>query len=347
MTSQTAAFSSVLVQDRDVPTRQAYGTSESNFELRTNYFDVKLVSDKPLFKYTVTIEPVSKKKSDAIINGRKRRQLYKLLFEEIPDFRELRAGIATDYVKTVITSKRLYNESLSQKDYEQVYRNEFEQSLQEKDTARSSEQSYRVTVKPAGVVPISELIRYINSQPNDPSDFTHRFDAIQALNIIVAGHPNKDETIFQSGQNKFFRYPRKQANIDFKTAYEKYDLGGCLLGVRGYYSSIRTSTSRILLNVNAQCSAFYPEMNLLDLFVMWSIPDKSDRVSRTTEELERFVNKLRVRVEHTKRVKTIIGFSPEQGNSKSISFKCNDFTPPVSLSVADYFYKSKSCPVSP
>lgn len=336
LSSSAAAFNKTSVRDLDPPARQGYGTSGSEFELRTNYFDVKF-KDQEIFRYTVTIEPVSKKKADAITNSRKRRQLYELLFEEVSDFKRLGAGIATDYAKTLITFKRLYDKSLSHKDYEQVYRSEFEQPRNGGDRSQSNEQRYKVTVTPVlpdGVVPISELIRYINSRPDDPSDFTARLGAIQALNIIVAGCPNKDEAIFQSGQNKFFRYPRNQANESFDKVYGRYDLGGCLIGVRGYYSSIRTSTSSVLLNVNAQCSAFYPEMNLLDLFVMWGRRDG----------LEHFINKVRVRTVHTERVKTIIGFAPNQGNSDSIIFKCEDDDPPVDLSVAKYFLKSKLTP---
>ncbi len=332
ISSRLAAFNNPSVQDLALPARQAYGKAKDNFKLRTNYFNVKLMTGQELFKYTVTIEPVSKKKSDAITNGSKRRQLYKLLFQDVSDFQRLGAGIATDYVKTVITSERLYGHNLSQKDYEQVYRNEYEQPRKEAKTKQLNEQRYKVTVKSAGMVPISELIDYINSQQNDPSDFSSGLDAIQALNIIVAGFPNKDEATFQSGQNKFFRYPRNNANKDFGEVYGEYDLGGCLIGVRGYYSSIRTSTSRILLNVNAQCSAFYPEMNLWDLYKKWS-GDK--------EGLERFINKLRVRTKHNQRVKTIKGFAPDSGDSNSIRFNCDDKKPATTLSVAQYFLNSK------
>lgn len=144
--------------------------------------------------------------------------------------------------------------------------------------------------------------RYLASPRNDPGDPDARKDAIQALNIIVAGTPNKDKTVFQSGQNKFFRFPRD------KSTYDKYDLGKCLLAVRGYYSSIRTATGRILLNLNSQCSPFYPESNLFTLMKRFGLQDPS---------LEAFIQKLRVRTEYMKtsggktivRVKTIKGFS--------------------------------------
>lgn len=104
------------------------------------------------------------------------------------------------------------------------------------------------------------LSRYINSKCSEPSVFAHKEDALQTLNIIMANHPNRQDDIFQSGQNKFFRYPDAES-------YPKLDFQGGLIGVRGYYSSVRTSTSRILLNLNAQCSPFYKAINLASLML--------------------------------------------------------------------------------
>jgi len=156
---------------------------------------------------------------------------------------------------------------------------------------------------PAGTVPTTELLRYLASTATDPSDFTGRNDAVQALNIIVARTPNSNPEIYQSGQNKFFRYPSSK---------ETYiDLGQGLIAVRGYYSSVRTSTSRILLNLNAQVSPFYPAIPLLDLIEMFG---RDDWLA-----LESFLNLLRVKTNYIRnsdgtpaiRVKTIFGFSHE------------------------------------
>lgn len=88
--------------------------------------------------------------------------------------------------------------------------------------------------------------------------FNAKENLIQALNIIMANHPNRQDGVFQSGQNRFFRYP--DADL-----YPSLDLQGGLIAVRGYYSSVRCATSRILLNLNAQCSPFYKAVNLVGL----------------------------------------------------------------------------------
>ena len=281
--------------------------------LQTNYLSVTLASKKELFKYDVTIEPVSTK-MPALKNIRKRRQLYKILFEGERDFQVLKDGFATDYAKILITYGRLYKQSRPHKQYQVVYRNELEGPRDDNEGTQPDERKYRVIVTCSGMVPISELIRYIESKPNDPSNFDARLEAIQAMNIIVAGSPNKDDTIFQAGQNKFFQYPGGSPDRSFSPVYGSRDLGDGLIAVRGYYSSIRTSTSRILLNMNAQCSAFYPEINLLNL--MHRSAGGPPTPYRKCSELEAFIRRLRVCTEQTTREgkkvtrqKTVWGFS--------------------------------------
>lgn len=364
LTSQ--ALTSDLSKYMALPLRPDYGEGEQ-FVLRTNYFDVQVNMKLELFKYDVTIEPTSEG-AQALQNSRKRRQFYKLLFEEVSDFQMRGAAIATDYANTLITCGRLFDEFLPEKNYHQVYRGEYEHARGENDPPRPREQKYRVTVKPRGIASISEIMRYIRSEPTDISDFTSRHDATQALNIIMAGAPNKDATVFQSGQNKFYQYPRNEDNRGFAAAYGTWDLGSCLIAVRGYYSSIRTSTSRILLNLNAQCSPFYPEINLLELM---------QRFGQSPQDLEDFIKKLRVRTEYTQdgkqqitRMMTIRGFSHPWiedldgrgnlrynsdrtvnmkgtkgvdrawGTAEFIQFACDAFTPARMLSVRAYFQQS-------
>lgn len=312
------ASTKTITQDLDLPLRPGYGGRQ--FIMRTNYFQVTLDTKKELVKYNVKIEPAPDSSARALQNGRKRRHFYKILFRDQPDFQALGHGIATDYANTLFTCGRLYTKSLPSKEYLQVYRSEMEQRANQDSTAQSSEQKYKVTVEYTGVVSSSELIRYVNSRPDDPSDFNSRLDAVQAMNIIVAGSPNKNEAIFQAGQNKFFQYPTNVKNQQFDQVYQKYNLDGGLIAVRGYYSSVRTSTSRILLNLNAQCSAFYPEINLRELmYVFVGKDDKDDEneiPSTSFQDLEEFIQRLRVRTEQitregktVTREKTIRGFS--------------------------------------
>ena len=294
------------------------------------------------------------------------------MFEE-KDFQRLGEAKATDYAETLITCGRLYEKSLPEKKYEVVYRNESEILGEGTKDAQSDERKYLVTVTYSSVVPTSELLRYVDSRPNDPSDFDARLDAIQAMNIIVAGSPNKDGTVFQAGQNKFFQYPRGNLAKEFSEVYGNRDLGGGLIAVRGYFSSMRTSTSRILLNLNAQCSAFYPEIDLRSLMYRFV---GSDRIPVwKLADLEQFIRRLRVTTkqltregETVTREKTVWGFSHKHeqvlkegkpvlnkdgsskmkgtkgarhdyGNSELITFLSDAYSPAKVVSISEYFLK--------
>lgn len=330
---------------------------------------MNLDANLELFRYDVNIEPKSESVR-ALQNRRKRRQFFKVLFNEANDFRARAPGIATDYANTLITRGRLFDKKFPVKIYHQIYRGEYELARRPNDPPRDKDQVYLVTVKFQSLVSISEIFRYIESKPTDVSDFTTMQDAIQALNIIMAGTPNKNAAVFQSGQNKFYQYPRNETNLHYAEAYGTYDLSGSLIAVRGYYSSIRTSTNRILLNVNAQCSPFYPELNLLRMIkLLWN--SVSNR-----HELEDFINKLRVRTEYTMegnkrviKVMTVRGFSHpwvadrdskgkerfnKDGSTKmkgtkgvdhdwgtSDSVRINTTSPARSLTVTQYFKESK------
>ena len=216
------------------------------------------------------------------------------------------------------------------------------------DTAPSPNATkYAFTLTPASIVPTTELLRYLASTATDPSDFNGKNDAIKALNIIVARKPNFDPEIYNSGANKFFKYPND--------ANDYIRLGEGLIALRGYYSSVRPATDRILLNLNAQVSPFYPAISLLDLFNQFGHGDKI--------ALENFVHFLRVKTSHIKgsdgspmtRVKTIIGFSRkyaetvnakgektiinnakgDYGNAQQITFECAEVG--GEITVENYF----------
>ena len=263
---------------------------------------------KKLFKYTLTMTAKHKeaKKDPKTGNvkappvpperSRKRRQALALLFQH-PAFRGIGHGVATDYGSIIITSKELPLDKDRTKEYVVVYR-----EVEDREPA-SNPIIYTFKLSYGGLVPTTELLRYLASNPTDPSDFMGKDDAIQALNIIVARAPNVNSAVFQSGKNKFFHYPTNT------TTY--VDLGGGLIAVRGYYSSVRMSTLRVLLNVNTQTSPFYPAIRVDNLIWRHGTAD--------WPAAESFVHLLRVKTKYMKHsdgseavnVKTILGFSQQ------------------------------------
>lgn len=131
------------VEDRLLPLRPSYGSKGVRFLLRTNYFHVTLDINKSLLRYDVKVRPDMPK-------GRKRRQLFNMLFEEFSDFMALGGGKATDYASTLITSRPLFGTSESK-----VYTVKFHD---ENDTPRPGETDTKVTITKIGVVNSSELL---------------------------------------------------------------------------------------------------------------------------------------------------------------------------------------------
>ena len=173
----------------------------------------------------------------------------------------------------------------------------------------------------------------------------------------MAATPNSNPNIFQAAKNKYFHYP--------KSSSDYLDLTGALIGLRGYYCSVRTATMRVLLNLNAQCSPFYPAINMSLLMERQSRWDE-----RSWEGLEVFINKLRVKTRYMKtedgrldeRVKTVAGLSHrfedrtnqktgniqtygnakgDHGNARQLSFKCSDCPEDGLITIEKYFLKSK------
>ena len=355
-------MSELSLADFQLPLRPGHGIKGTEIYLRTNYFRMTVDDEKTLFKYSFTLTAKykaspkdTKKKAPAIPPGRSRklRQALTLLFEH-PDFRMEGLGVATDYASTIITSKQLPTAGNETKEYEVVYR-----EVEDQEPA-SNPLIYTFKFSFGGLVPTDELLRYLGSTPADSSDFTGKDDTIQALNIIVARTPNLNPGVFQSGTNKFFDYPTDPGEYN--------ELGNGLIAVRGYYSSVRTSTLRTLLNVNAQTSPFYKAIRVLDLMIEHG---RQDHLS-----LEHFLYLLRVKTSYMKdnesaKVKTIAGLwqkwdvvlddkgkvvvkKDREGtqaevlmrrdldagpkNAKEVSFECKEFGNKV-LTIEQYFRK--------
>lgn len=316
--NKALSLSTLSLADFQLPLRPGHGVKGTVVHLRTNYFKMTINAGKKLFKYALTLTVkyragTKKTRQPAIPpeRSRKRRQALALLFQH-PDFQIIGHGVATDYASIIITSKELPLDNNGTKEYIVVYR-----EVEDREPA-SNPIIYTFKLSYGGLIPTTELLRYLASTPTDPSDFTGKDDAIQALNIIVARTPNFNPNIFQNGRNKFFNYP---------TDPETYNnLGGGLIAIRGYYSSVRTSTLRTLLNVNVQTSAFYPAINALALIVEYG---RDDWLA-----LEFFLRLLRVRTKYMKhedgteapKIKTIIGFSQQMDHvlDKEGNVKVND-----------------------
>ncbi|KAL8996746.1 MAG: hypothetical protein Q9169_003817 [Polycauliona sp. 2 TL-2023] len=293
-----------------IPSRPSYGTRGKPIVLRSNYFELKADPQSRLFRYEIQISPPGIKES-----RRQTRRLIQLLLEKDPPKPLSPADIATDFDSVLITSKPLpmSGDSLVVR---RVYREADE------PTPRPNAIEYTITIKQSKVLPLRQLVEFLASPKGvSPNGFDKK-ETIQALNCIMTRTAKERSDIYGGGKSE--KFYRCLAGRD-----PMFDLGGGLVAVKGFYTSVRTSTSRLLVNINVANAAFYPAMELHALMRQHT-PRVSDYLG---SGLEYFITHLRVSHQFygKKTVRTVKGFSypchddehdrPRLGNARQIRFR--------------------------
>lgn len=307
--------------------------------------EVTMDSEQRLFMYEIVID-------DRITSRRKRQHLMESALRQLQELRTLGPGVATDYSSLLITSTKM---DLGSSDHRKFTLKYYDTGTAEGLVAAPHGNSFKLQISLIRILSSSDFLPF-----TDPSlvNFTHSdmtdTEGVHALNIILASHPNKDADVYRVGQNKFFRYPSQDT-------FSNYDLGGGLIAVRGYYCSARFSTSRILLNLNAQCTPFYKTMNVHELVQEFQQSTPGDWPA-----LQHFLWRLQVETSYMKAAdgtpkiwtRCIVGFSHKKvqsggsdeangiaefnhGDANEIKFKLKGQQPEAIVSVKDYFLKGE------
>lgn len=164
---------------------------------------------------------------------------------------------------------------------------------------------------------MEELLSYLcNTGPAAVLD--SKEEIVQALNIVMAKRVNEDPNIVPHGQNKYFVLETNPASLT-----------GGLVALRGYYSSIRTSNARILLNLNACTSAFYsavPLCRVMEEFLGATAPRQGGWDRNAIRKLQSFLKLLKVETRYLRvdgaasvRVKVIKGLNGGRG-AREVTF---------------------------
>ncbi len=341
---QGLSVKSLSISTSNLPERPGYGTLGRPIVLRANYFHLLPKPDKKLFKYRVDILP-------EVTAARKKRRIFELLIQNTGPITAIGPGVATDYSNTMITAKELDLGADGRREIPLIYYDKEDVQPGQVFQPGPRTKRYKVTIQNSGYVAIPELLDYLDStSAQSSSNSDAKLETIQALNIIMARTPNTTDNVVTSSDNKFYPYPGSfpdRRDRDGRIQLEN-SLGSGLVALKGYYSSVRTSTLRVLVNVNVCTSAFYPAINLWDLFrLRMSSPDYG--------RLEPFIKKLRVSTNHIKRdgvritqIKVIRGFSRPprtrgfHGTAKQITFRCEDLPgvdPDKDITVEQYYAK--------
>ena len=143
-----------------------------------------------------------------------------------------------------------------------------------------------VTIDKGDTLAVQDLVDFITSLDGRAQDENNK-NIVHALNIVMARHPafTPGVAVYNS-KNKFFP-PQQPA--------QGSNLGEGLVALYGFYASVRTATSRLLLNVNSISAAFYQNGKLRDLMDQYC---PAPRRAGWEVKMERFLKGLRVELTH-------------------------------------------------
>ncbi|KAJ2906219.1 putative RNA interference and silencing protein [Zalerion maritima] len=292
MSKSGLRMAGLSLKDTSMPLRPAFGMMGTPVPLFANYFEMKPSSTVVLYRYDVqNVTPEAK--------GRKLEQVVRLLLESA----ELSGrDIATDFRSTLLSLQKLDQDELPVK---VTYRDEGE------DDPRPGAKEFTINVQYTSTLDVSALMNYFSSQ-----ELGARFDdapqLIQAFNIFLNHYAKSTNNLATVGSSKRFSLAQ---------GAETENLWGGLRVIRGFFSSVRLGTGRLLVNVNVSHGAFFlhgPVVNLMDEFA---------RTQPNIYRMEKFLQKLRIvpthlPVRHNKkreviqRPKTFVGFAGKGDGSQ-------------------------------
>lgn len=258
-----------------LPARPGYGTEGQSITVYANYVELLPPSDLTLYSYDV-------EKIAPEVVGKKRTQVIRLLINESPELESYRRDMVTDFKSTLISRKQL-DLGENKKDIDVTYKAEGE------DEPKENARKYAVTVKYTKTLTVGDLMAFLTST-NPSVQYDSKPEMIQGLNIFLKHWAKSNNNVATIGASKTF---------SMTGSAEKQDLGGGLTALRGFFTSVRAATNRILVNINVSHGAFYNEGKLTALIDAYDPrPDPGG-----WRRLEKFLKRVRVRTTHLKEKK--------------------------------------------
>ena len=292
---------SAPTDEQNMPTRPAFGTCGKPVFLFANYFPVEFPKELTIYRYQINVLGIDKmhdkahakypnkqpdeqpdeqpdnqgdkqadKQSDKQQGGLRRRLIDLLIKQNLADEKPF---IATDFAEVLVSTKELKAEKYPVKI-------EGKEAYQDK--------TYHVALTASACLSASKFLDYVQSshvgeEPNLPAEL------LQAVNIIINFHlRNRCDVVYKSASNTSFQV----------TSTDCCNLGSGLKAIRGYCTSVRTATQRMLLNVQVSHIAVRP-YEAVNLRTM--IKTFRGEPPLPLDKLEAFLRGFRVEKLHLKR----------------------------------------------
>ncbi|KAK5706094.1 hypothetical protein LTR97_001080 [Elasticomyces elasticus] len=291
------------------------------FEIKTDDLEVEW------YRYLVDAKGLDKDTHNGVQGfpvGKKDR-LFRTILEE-PKFNDIEC--ASDFGKIIVTNKPLdlgpdgrWEKTIELRPGDQTSSQQVVDAPMPPHVQKAKD-SNKVTftlLQPDGAYHIfttRQIVEYVNSKSG--SALYEGSDAIiQLFNIIIAMGPQTATEVKRVGQGKYYIVQGDQT--------KSMDLSGGLRAVRGYFSSVRQTTGRLLLSLNVVSGVFYKTGPLRDSI------DEFKTSQPTKAQTEASIRMLKVRIVWTKdgekksfmtKEKTIAGFAHPRnfGNARTVTF---------------------------
>ncbi|KAF2008657.1 Piwi-domain-containing protein [Aaosphaeria arxii CBS 175.79] len=256
------------------PRRPAFGTRGTPVTLWANYFELMPASTLVLYRYDIAIAPT--------VAGRKLSQVVSLLLETA-EMRPFKLHVVTDFKAILISRTKLPEDELI---IDIPYQAEGE------DEPQQGAATYTVRLRLTNILSVSELLRYLTST-NIGAHYDNTPEVVQALNIFLNHYAKSAGNLATIGSSKSF---------SLNSGSQATNLGAGLTAIRGFFSSIRVASSRILVNVNVSHGAFYEHGPLVRLMESYLHENRNNKAA-----LGKFLQKVRIRYTHLPPVKNRAG----------------------------------------
>lgn len=264
------------------PSRPGFGTRGKPIIIWANYFKLLVDPKLVLYQYRIQVQP------QAV--GRKLTRIIELFLQE-PQSIARSDSICSDF-KSTLFSRILLDDDFTACNI--VYRSEFETEPAPRATV------YHVRLEHTKTLLVRRLLEFLTTT-NLSTALDEKHALIQAFNVFLNHYAKSQGNLVTIGSKIF---PKDAIGRD---------LGGGLMAIRGFFSSVRAATGRILVNVNVCCSAFYRPGPLVNLIAAHGLQDRY--------QLEKFLKGARVKTTHTripsiKTISALASLSDGQGSNQ-------------------------------
>ncbi|KAJ0107157.1 hypothetical protein J7T55_014687 [Diaporthe amygdali] len=216
---KTPNLSSLSLSTEPFPNRPDFGKRGKPILIWSNYFELLVDPRLVMHQYKIEVQPTAV--------GRKLTRIIELFLQR-PESIERSDSIFSDF-KSLLFSRVPLDDGYTACNI--VYRSEFEEVSQENAPV------YHLRLQLTKILRVRQLIEYLTST-HLTTAFDEKHVMIQAFNVFLNHYAKSQGNLVTLGSKTF---P--------KDAVGK-DLGGGLLAIRGFFSSVRVATGRLLVNVN-------------------------------------------------------------------------------------------------